>query len=346
MEDGLYIKEIARRLGGDIDGDATLFIKGISTLKEAREGEISFLTSPKYKKELETTKASAVIVDKKISLKGRPNLTLLKVDNANLAFAKVLTLFHKKEHTPIGISSEANIQEDVFLGEDVSVYPGVFISKGAHIGHRVTLMPGTFIGEKVVIGDDTIIYPNVTILERCRIGKRVIIHPGVVIGSDGFRFVPEGKKHFKVPQVGIVEVGDDVEIGANCCIDRATLGRTLIRDGVKMDNLIQVGHNVEIGANSIIVAQVGISGSTVIGENVLLAGQVGIVGHVKIGDGVMVGGKSGVAKDIPPGEIVSGTPAVPHRIWLKLTRLIPRLPEFFKRLRDLETRLKQIEDKK
>jgi UDP-3-O-[3-hydroxymyristoyl] glucosamine N-acyltransferase len=213
------------------------------------------------------------------------------------------------------------------------------------VGDRVTLHPGVYVGSDVHLGDDTVLYPNATVLARCIIGKRVIIHSGTVVGSDGFGFAQDGNGHFKIPQVGIVQIDDDVEIGANCTIDRGTMGRTWIQRGVKIDNLVQVAHNVVVGEDSIIIAQVGISGSTKIGKNVILAGQVGVTGHLEIGDSVRVGAQSGIAKSIPAGQTVSGSPAIDHRDWLKNCNILSRLPELRKKIMDLEKGLASLEEK-
>ncbi len=229
------------------------------------------------------------------------------------------------------------------LGDEISIHPRVYVGDGAVLGDRVRLHGGVYIGAGALIGDDTVLYPNVTVLDRCIIGSRVIIHSGTVVGSDGFGFAQNGDCHFKIPQVGIVQIDDDVEIGANCTVDRATMGKTWIQRGVKIDNLVQVAHNVVVGENSVIIAQVGISGSTKVGKNVILAGQVGITGHLEIGDNVRVGAQSGVAKSIPAGQSVSGSPAIAHRDFLKNCQIISRLPELRKRIMSLEQRLAALE---
>jgi UDP-3-O-[3-hydroxymyristoyl] glucosamine N-acyltransferase len=223
--------------------------------------------------------------------------------------------------------------------------PFVAIQDNVTLGNRVRLHPNVVIGDDVTIGDDVQIYPNVTVLDRCRIGSRVTIQAGTVIGSDGFGFAPDGKVYHKILQTGIVQIDDDVEIGAGNTIDRATFGRTWIQKGVKTDNLVHIAHNVTVGENTVLVAQVGISGSVKIGKHVVLAGQAAVAGHLEIGDDVIVGGRGGVSKSIPSGQIVSGAPHMPHRVWLKVQRIIPRLPELKKKIEDLEKRLKKIEKK-
>jgi UDP-3-O-[3-hydroxymyristoyl] glucosamine N-acyltransferase len=231
----------------------------------------------------------------------------------------------------------------VQIGTDVTIYPFVYIGDDCVIGDGATIYPHCFLGNSVSIGAGTLIYPSVTIRERCIIGKRVIIHPGSVIGSDGFGFAKDGASYYKIPQVGMVQIDDDVEIGANNTIDRAAMGKTWIQRGVKTDNQVHIAHNVIVGEDTVVVAQVGISGSTRIGKRVTLAGQVGIVGHISIGDDAIVGAKTGVSGDVPPGQIVSGYPHMPHRDWLKASRTIPKLPEMRIALKKMEDKVQQIE---
>jgi UDP-3-O-[3-hydroxymyristoyl] glucosamine N-acyltransferase len=229
------------------------------------------------------------------------------------------------------------------MGNNVSVYPSVYVGDRAEIGDDVILFPGVFVGDRVKIGKRTVLFPNVTVMHDCTIGNDVIIHAGCVIGADGFGFVRNGAANVKIPQLGIVQIDDQVEIGANSCIDRAALGKTWIRSGVKTDNLVQIAHNVVIGEDTVIVAQAAIGGSAHIGKQVVIGGQVAIADHVDISDRVMIGSQSGVPKSIPEGKVLSGTPAMPHRLWLKTSSLIPRLPDFFSRLRDLEKKLADLE---
>jgi UDP-3-O-[3-hydroxymyristoyl] glucosamine N-acyltransferase len=230
----------------------------------------------------------------------------------------------------------------VSLGREVSIAPLVFIGPGVHLGDRVTIMPGCVIGDAARIGADTLLYPNVTLLERCAVGRRCVIHSGTVIGSDGFGFVPGESGHVKIPQLGTVVIEDDVEIGANCAIDRGALGVTRVGRGVKIDNLVHLAHNVEVGDHSFLVAQVGVSGSTKLGKNVTLAGQVGVTGHLEVGDGVQVGAQSGVNHSIAPGQTVSGSPVRPHREWLRIMGHLPKLPELYQRLKRLEQNLSEL----
>jgi len=298
------------------------------------------VVGPKYARLAQESRAGALIVPPGLQEVGKP---VIVSENPYLAFARILTLFTEKPRKPMGVSRDAHLGSSVQLGQEVSIHPRVYVGEGAVLGERVTLHPGVYVGDGVLIGDDTLIYPNVTILERCIIGKRVIIHSGTVVGSDGFGFAQEGNRHVKIPQTGIVQIDDEVEIGANCTIDRATMGKTWIQRGVKIDNLVQVAHNVVLGEDTIVVAQVGISGSVRVGRNVILAGQVGVAGHLEIGDGVRVGAQSGIAKSVPPGHAVSGSPAIAHQDWLRNCHIISRLPEFRKRVMELEKRLMALE---
>lgn len=332
--------ELARLVDGEVLGDARIRITGVAGLEDAQDTDISFVLGPKYGRLAEQSEAGALIVPPIFRDLEKP---LIVSENPYLAFAKILAVFTPKKQSTPGVSPDAYKGANVQLGDEVSIHPLVYVGDESVIGNRVTLHGGVYIGAGVQIGDDTTIYPNVTILDHCIIGKRVIIHGGTVVGSDGFGFARDGDRYFKIPQAGIVRIDDDVEIGANCTIDRATMGKTWIKRRVKVDNLVQVAHNVVVGEDTVIVAQVGISGSTRLGRNVILAGQVGVAGHLEIGDGVRVGAQSGIARSIPPGEDVSGSPAIAHRDWLKNCHIIRRLPELRKRIVTLEKRLAALE---
>ncbi|MBI3802829.1 MAG: UDP-3-O-(3-hydroxymyristoyl)glucosamine N-acyltransferase [Nitrospirae bacterium] len=335
----MALQEVADLVQGKVAGDPHLPIRGIAGIDEAEPGEITFLANPKYLAKAMKTRASAVIVGKRIE--GAP-CALLLVDDPYFAFTRLLSHFHPSRRAPAGVDPRAAIGQGVILGEGVAIGPFVTLEDRVRIGDRVQLGAGVFIGEGSEVGEESLIYPNVTIREKVRIGKRVILHSGTVIGSDGFGFAPHKGRYHKVPQVGGVIIEDDVELGANVAVDRATLGNTVIGAGTKVDNLVQIGHNVVIGADSILVAQVGISGSAKIGRRVTLAGQVGVAGHLTIGDNVVVGGKSGVTKDIPEGENVSGFPPLPHRDWLKAQASFPHLPEMRERIKALEKEVETL----
>ena len=335
------LRELAQWVDGTVVGDGEVEISGVAAIEEARAGEITFIANPKYLPKLGETQASAVIVSKEVTEAERP---LLCVTNPYLAFAKILILYSHKPYQSKGIDSNAWVSPTAKLGKELTLYALVYVGDRCSIGDRVTLYPGVYVGEDSTIGEDSILYSNVSIYPGTVIGKRVILHGGVVVGSDGFGYVKEGKKNVKIPQIGKVEIEDDVEIGANTTIDRATFGKTIIRRGVKIDNLVQVAHNVVIGEDSILCAQVGISGSTKIGSNVTLAGQVGVVDHTEIGDNVMVGAQAGVTHRLPANQGYVGSPALPHREFLRVNAVFSKLPEMRKTLIEIEKRLKKIEE--
>ncbi|GBD95294.1 UDP-3-O-acylglucosamine N-acyltransferase [bacterium BMS3Abin06] len=335
----MKLKELADLTGGRISGNPDLEITGVSGIKEAQEGDITFFTDKKTLNGISGLNASAVIVKEEIK---ELAASMLIVDNPQYVFARALEIFYVKPYNPSGISDKAFIGNDVHMGDDVSVHALAYINNNVILGARVTVSPGVFIGEGVSIGDDSIIYPNVTIRENVKIGKKVIVHSGTVIGSDGYGYVQEKGIHYKIPQVGGVIIEDSVEIGANVCIDRATVENTIIGCGTKIDNLVQIAHNVKIGKNCLILGQAGISGSVEIGDRVVLAGQVGVRDHVKIGSRAMAGAQAGIGNDIPDGQIYSGSPAIPHSTWLRSQTIYAKLPEYVKRLQELERKFKKI----
>lgn len=337
------LKELAQWVDGSVVGNGETEISGVASIEEAQPGDITFIASPKYLPKLGKTNASAIIVSKEMEIT-QADKPLLCVTNPHLAFVKILTLFFQKPYQPKGIDSLAWISPTAKLGKDLSLYPFVFIGDRCSIGDRVTLYPGVCLGEDSAVGEDSIFYSNVSVYAGTTIGKRVILHSGVVIGGEGFGYVKEEKRNVKIPQVGTVIIEDDVELGANTTVDRAALGKTIIRRGTKIDNLVQVAHNVVIGEDTILCAQVGISGSTKIGSNVTLAGQVGVADHVQIGDNVIVGAQAGVMNDLPPNQAYVGTPTYPHREYLRMTAAFTKLPEMRKTLLDVDKRLKKIEE--
>lgn len=336
---------LARKLDGRLHGDAALEITGALPFELAGSGQVTLAGTPAFLSRLSETHADAAIVPTAF-LDTTPDArqVLIAVENPRAAFAKALRLFHPRPIPMHRISPRAVIGDDAVIGSGVRIDPLAVIGSRANIADGVRIHSGAVIGDDVVIGEDSEICPNVTIRERCLIGRRVLIHSGTVIGSDGFGFAPDGESYQKIPHTGIVQIDDDVEIGALNAIDRATFGKTHIHRGVKTDNLVHVAHNVTVGENTLLVAQVGISGSTTIGKHAVLAGQAGVSQHLTIGDGVVVGPQSGIGKSIADGEVVSGSPEMPHRLWLKVQRLIPRLPELRKKIMDLEKRLAKVEN--
>jgi UDP-3-O-[3-hydroxymyristoyl] glucosamine N-acyltransferase len=336
------LKDIASLVNGKVIGPPKaddVEITGVSGIRSAQEGDITFLSDERYRKYLQGCKASCVLV--KEPLEGF-HATQLRVSNPHLAFAKLLGYFYIKPQKPLGISENALVSDKTTIGEDVSIFPFTYISDNVSIGNGTIIYPHVFVGYDTSIGKDCVIYPNVTLRENVRIGNRVIVHSGAVIGSDGFGYVFEEGKHHKIPQVGGVIIEDDVEIGSNVSVDRATTGNTTIGAGTKIDNLVQIAHNVTIGRNSIIIAQVGIGGSTEIGDYVTLGGQVGIADHATIESGTMIGAQSGVMGNIAKG-MYTGSPVMPHREWLKTQAIIAKLPELYKKIRGLEEKIKDLE---
>jgi UDP-3-O-[3-hydroxymyristoyl] glucosamine N-acyltransferase len=341
----MKLSDIAERIGGELHGDGSIEIVGVAGIKEAREGEITFFANPRYEEYLESTRASAVIMASNGATANHGKALVLN-SNPYLAFLKTIEIFSPRDHEKYrGVHPSAVIGANVKMGENITVGPNVVIEDDCAVGDGTRLLAGTYVGFRSTLGEGCLVYPNVTIREDTRIGDRVIIHSGTVVGGDGFGFTKTGQLHMKVPQIGGVLIEDDVEIGSNVTIDRATTGMTKIGRGTKIDNLVQIAHNVVIGEGSIIVAQVGISGSTEIGSGVTLAGQVGVVGHIKVGDGAMIGAQSGITHDIPPGSRFSGYPAREHaltkRIWIALTRL----PRMLKDVARLDKRLAALEER-
>ena len=338
------LKEIADLVSGKIIGDEKIVIDGVSGIKEAREGEITFIANSRYLSLLEMTQASAIIVSSQV--KNFSRKALIITENPYIAFTKVMELMVSNDiFIPKGVHPRAYIGKNVKLGKDVTILPFAVVEDHARIGDRTILYSNTYVGTHTKIGSDCSIYPSVVIKEKNAIGNRVIIHSGTVIGSDGFGFAPMKGVHHKIPQLGTVVIEDDVEIGANVCVDRATIGKTHIKKGTKIDNLVQIAHNVEIGENSIIVSQAGISGSATLGKNVTMAGQSGVVGHIYIGDNAVIAAKSAATKNIPPGLCVSGFPAQPHQDEKRIKALIQRLPKLFTLVKSLDKKLTEWEKK-
>lgn len=335
------LQELAALIGAEVVGDARTRISGISSLDEAGEGDITFIAQNRYLTKAKSTRASAIIVAEKHP---ELNTPLLVTQNPYLAYAKVATLFFQRSRPAVGIDKTALIGEGTRVGEEISIGPFVVIGRNVTIADRVVIYPHCVIGDETTIDRETTLYSHVSIRERCCIGKKVIIHSGTVIGSDGFGFAPDGNRYHKIPQVGIVQIDDEVEIGANNTIDRAAFGKTWLKRGVKTDNLVHIAHNVVVGEDTLLIAQVGISGSTTIGKHVILTGQVGVVGHLEIGDNTIVGPQTGISGSVPANSMVSGYPHMPHREWLKASRCYPLLPEMRKAISALERKVKALEE--
>ncbi len=337
----LLLSRIAEIVKGVVAGDENTIIRGTAGFESARQDQITYAGNARYLSLIGGSNAGAILVPREFEFSGK---NLVQVDNPRLAFNEISKVFAPLTRPKPGIHEKAHIDEGFSHGSDPCIGPFVSIGKNVRVGDGVVLHPHVVIQDHVVLGDDVEIHPNVTILDRCKIGNRVIIHPGTVIGSDGFGFEPEGERYQKIIHTGIVQIDDDVEIGACNTIDRGTIGKTWIKSGVKTDNLIQIGHNVIVGENTIIVAQVGISGSVTIGKHVVMAGQAGIAGHIIIGDDAVIGPQAGIVKSVENGDVLSGTPAMPHKQWLRAHRVLPMLPDLKKRISRIEKKLEEIEN--
>ena len=323
--------ELAELVGGTVIGDSSVIIFGISKIEEGLPGTISFLANPKYKKYLSETKSSAVLVPKTVT---KAAVSLIQVDDSYLALRNIALYFHPPAETSKHfVHPLAHVEKNAFLDSPVHVEAFAYIGKNVQIGKYSHIGAHSYLGNEVKIGECVYIFPGVTILKNCEIGNNVLIHSGTVIGSDGFGYAKDGSKYLKIPQTGNVVIADNVEIGANCTIDRASIGSTRIGKGSKLDNLVQIAHNVEIGKNTVIAAQTGISGSTKIGSNVIMGGQVGTAGHIEIGDNTILGGRAGVTKSIPPDSFFFGYPARDHKTMKKREALLNRLPGMHEKIK-------------
>lgn len=334
------LAELATLVGGELAGPSELVISGLNDLALAGEGEITFLADARRLEDLAACRASAVILPMAVAQGDRP---AIRVRNPYLAAAIIHNHFLARPFVAGGVHPTAVVGNGCRIPAAVTIGPHAVLGNGVQLGERVTIGAGVVVGDEVVIGDDVLLHPNVTVVARCVLGNRVIIHPGAVIGSDGFGYATdEAGRHVKRPHVGIVQIDDDVEIGANAAIDRGTFGKTWIKTGAKIDNLVQLGHNVVIGEHSFLVAQVGIAGSTKTGNHVVMGGQVGLAGHLDIGNGVMIAAKSGVHDDQPDGAIIAGIPALPHKRWLRASGAVAKLPEMVKELRELRRQVAEL----
>jgi UDP-3-O-[3-hydroxymyristoyl] glucosamine N-acyltransferase len=335
------LARIAGIVNGDIQGDGAKIIRGVAPFEEAASDEITFAGARKFLKKIEETGAGAVLVPGDFQETGK---NIIRIDNPQVAFIKVIDLFHPPFKPDPGVNPSSVIGENLIRGIDISIAAHVVIGNNVTLGDRVIIHPGVVVGDSVNVGDDVEIYPNVTIREQCKIGSRSIIHAGTVIGSDGFGFAPDGEKYRKIPHIGIVQIDDDVEIGAVNTIDRAKFGKTWIKEGVKTDNLIHIAHNVTIGENTVIAAQVGISGSASIGKHVTIAGKAGFAGHLTIGDNTIIGPKASIYSSVSSNQIISGE-QMPHSLWRRVQRILHRLPELKKKISEIEKKLNGLIEK-
>jgi len=336
------LNDLAQMLGGTVTGDGKTVIRAVNGIKEAGPGDVTFLANSKYAPLLASTKASAVILAEGAAAP----LPAILVRNPDLAFAKVAEhLSGGAYRPPAGVHPAAIVAAGAVLGKNVSIGAGTVVEDGATIGDNAVLYAQVYVGRGTVIGPDALLYPQVVVREKCRVGARVILHSGTVVGSDGFGYATDGGVHHKIPQVGIVEIEDDVEIGANVAIDRARFGRTVIGRGSKIDNLVQIGHNVSLGKGCLLVSQAGIAGSTRLGNYVVMAGQSGLIGHLDIGDGTIITAQSGLTKDVPPKSVLSGSPASDRRTHLKELAALSKLPEALQEIRKLRQEVEALRKK-
>lgn len=338
--------DIAKLLGGEVEGDGDIKLNNISKIDQGLKGTLSFLSNPAYTKYIYDTKASAVIVNKDFKAEKQISCTLIRVDDAYTALARLLNYYNQTKPGKEGIEQPSYVSSSSTVGEKLYLGAFAYIGNDAKIGNRVKIYPHVYVGDNVIIGDDTILYPGVKIYADCRIGESCIIHSGAVIGADGFGFAPnQDGTYTKIAQVGNVIIEDHVEIGANSTIDAATIGSTIIRKGVKLDNLVHIGHNNEIGENSVMAAQVGVAGSTKIEKNCVVGGQVGISGHITIGEGSKLGPQSGVMSNLKPGSVMLGTPAADFKSTMKSYSIIRNLPSLRNDLIEMQKRLDELEKK-
>lgn len=339
-------KQIAQYINGTIIGDENAKVHTFAKIEEGVPGSLTFLANPKYTHYIYDTKASIVLVNNDFEPEEEVKATMIKVENAYECLAILMNLYEQSKPSKTGISELAYIHPEAKVAEEVYLAPFVFIGKGATIGRGTVLESGVKIMENAQIGEDCQLYPNVVVYHDCRVGNRCVIHSGTVVGSDGFGFAPSETGYDKIPQIGIVQIEDDVEIGANTCIDRSTMGATIIHKGVKLDNLIQVAHNVEVGSNTVMAAQGGIAGSTKVGEWCMFGGQVGLAGHIHIGDQVKVGAQAGITSNVKPRSVIQGTPAIPARDFMKSSVHFRNFDKLVKQLDELEKKVKELENNK
>lgn len=344
MQLSFTAKQIADVLKGTVEGDPTVEVRDFSKIEDGRSGTLTFLANPKYTHYIYETKASIVLVNEDFVAEHPLQTTLVRVPNAYAALAMLLDFVEKNKPQKKGVEHMSYVADSATVGTDVYIGAFAYVGESAKIGNNVKIYPHVYVGDGCVVEDDSILYSGAKIYQGCKIGKNCIVHSGVVIGADGFGFAPEQGVYKKIPQMGIVRIEDDVEIGANTTIDRAVMDATVIRKGVKLDNLIQIAHNVEIGSNTVMAAQVGVSGSTKIGSNCMFGGQVGLGGHIAIGDNSSIGAQSGLISNIKEGSTLLGSPAIPVKDFFKSSVVFAKLPSMYKQINALEKELNELKE--
>ncbi len=337
-------QQIAGFLNGTIDGDPSVKVNNFSKIEEGRPGSLSFLANPKYEHHIYNTEASIVLVNNDFIPSAPVKSTLIKVANAYAALAVLLDMVEQSKKKKEGIDPSAFIHSTAKVGNGCYIGNFAFIGEHVIIGERCKIYPHAYIGDDAIIGDDSVIYPHVTIYEGCRIGNRCILHAGSVIGSDGFGFAPQGDNYKKIPQLGNVILEDEVEIGANTTIDRAVMDSTIIRKGVKLDNLVQIAHNVEVGEHTVMASQVGISGSVKIGKHCQFGGQAGLAGHLRIEDNVSVGAQAGVIGNIEEGRTILGAPAIDAKNFMRSSAIFNRLPDIYRTIGQMQREIEELKN--
>ncbi|MDY3742393.1 MAG: UDP-3-O-(3-hydroxymyristoyl)glucosamine N-acyltransferase [Prevotella sp.] len=339
-------QQIAELIKGRVEGDKDAKVSSFAKIEEGHEGAISFLSNKKYLHYIYETKSSVVLVDESLALERNVNCTLIRVKSAYEAVAQLLQLYESMKPRKRGISDLAFIDPTATIGEDCYIGPFAYVGPKCVIGDNSVIHPHAALGDNVIVGKNTEIHSNAVIYHDCKVGNRCILHAGCVIGADGFGFAPSENGYDKIPQIGIVTIEDDVEIGANTCVDRSTMGSTFIRNGVKLDNLVQIAHNTDIGANTVMSSQVGVAGSTKVGEWCMFGGQVGISGHITIGNKVMLGAQSGVPGSIKDGQQLIGTPPMEMRSYFKSQAIFRRLPEMYNEINKLRKEIEELKANK
>lgn len=338
-------KQIAEFIQGRVEGDENASVHDFAKIEDGKPGAISFLSNPKYTHYIYDTESSIVLIDESVELEHPVKTTLIRVKSAYEAVAKLLQLYESMKPKKKGVDSLAFVSPSAKIGEGCYIGPFAYIGDNAVVGDGCQIYPHAVVGENVKVGNNCLFYPNAVIYHDCRIGNNVTLHSGAVIGADGFGFAPSANGYDKIPQIGIVTIEDDVEIGANTCVDRSTMGSTYVRKGVKLDNLVQIAHNTDIGANTVMSSQCGVAGSTKVGEWCMFGGQVGLAGHITIGNKVFLGAQSGVPGNIKDGQQLIGTPPMDQRSYFKSQAIFRRLPDMYKQINDLQKTIDELKAK-